>query len=128
MLLLTLPGSDKEFFLDGLIVETVLLNLWASDLARVSATCRSLCMPALAAAHRSLLTLLGGLQCSTLRELERGSWIAQLAEWEDVVAANVVWLQADREAVKLQTKVRGRPIILEAGTLPPARWAACLPA
>jgi hypothetical protein len=104
-MLLTLR-SGAEFFLDGLIVETILLNLRAGDLARVCSSCRSLCMPSQAAAHRSLLELLSRLQCSTLRDLERGSWIVQLAKWEDVVSDNVVWLQAERSATALRSKVR----------------------
>lgn len=103
-MLLSLP-SGVEFFLDGLVLETILCSLRAVDLRSVSSTCRALCMPAQAAAHRSLQTLLQRLQCTTLRELERGSWITQLLEWEIVVGDNVAWLQADASSMVLIEKV-----------------------
>mmetsp|Transcript_49360 Transcript_49360/g.106910 ORF Transcript_49360/g.106910 Transcript_49360/m.106910 type:complete len:340 (-) Transcript_49360:1257-2276(-) len=93
--------SGADFFLDGLVVECILLNLKADDLHSVSITCRSLRFPAQAAAHRALLLLAESLSCTLLRHCERGSWISQLREWEAVRQANLVWLNGDEKAVVL---------------------------
>ena len=97
---LKLP-SGAEFFLDGLVVECILLNLCANDLANVCSACRSLCCPSQGAAERALAALIQKLQCALLRHCERGSWIAQLREWETVQACNLVWLQGDTDSLVL---------------------------
>jgi len=38
--------------------------------------------------------LVGRMQCVLLRHCERGSWITQLREWEEVEKANLMWFQA----------------------------------
>jgi len=83
-----------EFYLDGLVVECILLNLRSRDLATISAVCRALRLPAQSAAYRALTGLVQRMQCTLLRHYERGSWIAQLREWETLLADNLVWLQA----------------------------------
>ena len=92
-MLLQLP-SGAEFYLDGLVLETILLNLRAADLANVCLTCRALSQPAQAAARGAAQLLLTRLQTTRMREMERGSAIAQLLSWESVVGDNLVWLQA----------------------------------
>ena len=44
--------NDQPVYLDGLIVECILCNLRARDLATVSSVCRALQLPAAAAAQR----------------------------------------------------------------------------
>jgi len=51
--------------------------------------------PAQLAAHRILVAVVRRMQSSLLRHCERGSWIAQLREWEALEASNLVWLQAN---------------------------------
>ena len=84
----------SEFYLDGLMVECILLNLRSRDLATVSTVCRALRLPAQSAAYRALTALVQRMQCALLRHYERGSWISQLREWEQLGSANLVWLQA----------------------------------
>lgn len=90
---LTLAGRD--FYLDGLVLECILSNFTARGLAIISEVSRCLRAPAQLAAHRSLVLLVQQLQSSLLRHCQRGSWIGQLADWEAVAAANVLWLQAE---------------------------------
>jgi len=84
----------SEFYLDGLMVECILLNLGSRDLATVSTVCRALRLPSQSAAYRALSALVQRMQCTLLRHYERGSWISQLREWEQLSNANIVWLQA----------------------------------
>ena len=84
----------SEFYLDGLMVECILLNLRSRDLATVSTVCRALRLPSQSAAYRALSALVQRMQCTLLRHYERGSWISQLREWEQLSNANLVWLQA----------------------------------
>ncbi|KAL3904373.1 MAG: hypothetical protein SGPRY_011306, partial [Prymnesium sp.] len=86
-------GSDC--YLDGLIVEAILVNLCAKDLAIVSTVCRALRAPAQQAAHRGLVKLVQSSQGMLLRHCERGSWVSQLREWETVRSSCVMWLQAE---------------------------------
>mmetsp|Transcript_29559 Transcript_29559/g.87912 ORF Transcript_29559/g.87912 Transcript_29559/m.87912 type:complete len:344 (+) Transcript_29559:46-1077(+) len=102
-MLLQLP-SGAEFYLDGLVLETILLNLRAADLANVCLTCRALSQPAQAAARGAAQLLLTRLQTTRMREMERGSAIAQLLSWESVVGDNLVWLQAVEEAATIIVK------------------------
>ena len=90
---LTICGT--EFYLDGLVLECILSSFRANELARLSAVCRALRSPSQLAAHRTLLRIVRQLQASLLRHHDRGSWIRQLADWEDVVATNFMWIQAD---------------------------------
>ena len=46
--------SGAEFYLDGLLVECILADLRARNLASVAMVCRSLRLPAQAAAYRAL--------------------------------------------------------------------------
>ena len=92
--------NDSPLYLDGLVVECILCNLRASDLATVSRVCRALQLPAAAAAHKQVLELVARMECTLLRHCERGSWITQLREWELLTAANIIWLQADEELLK----------------------------
>lgn len=96
--------SGAEFFLDGLVIDSILLHLSSADLCAACATCKSLVWPTQAVAHRQLNLLAESLQCSLLRHCERGTWIAQLREWEEVKAANLVWLQGDRSTCVLVTQ------------------------
>ena len=68
--------NDSPLYLDGLVVECILCNLRASDLATVSRVCRALQLPAAAAAHKQVLELVARMECTLLRHCERGSWIA----------------------------------------------------
>ena len=79
-MLLQLP-SGAEFYLDGLVLETILLNLRAADLAHVCLTCRALSQPAQAAARGAAQLLLTRLQTTRMREMERGSATAQTRDW-----------------------------------------------
>lgn len=94
-------ANNTEIYLDGLILETILSSFRAAELATLSAVCKTLRSPAQLAAHRALVQLVQGLQSSLLRHCERGSWISQLAEWEAVKAANVMWLQAEEQHTAL---------------------------
>jgi len=109
----------SEFFLDGLILEAILSNFKAHELAILSAVCRSLRSPAQLAAHRTLLETVRQLQSSLLRHCERGSWIHQLGEWEAVKAANVLWLQASQENIGLLKQLNQDDVQL-------VKWAADL--
>ena len=93
--------ASTDFYLDGLILETILETFRARELATLSGVCRALRSPAQLAAHRALLAIVQHMQSSLLRHCERGSWIHQLGEWEAVMAANVIWLQADAEHCSL---------------------------
>ena len=84
----------SEFYLDGLVVECILLNLRSRDLATISTICRALRLPSQSAAYRALTALVQRMQCTLLRHYERGSWISQLREWETLVSDNLIWLQA----------------------------------
>ena len=87
--------SGAEFYLDGLIVECILGNLRSRGLATAAMVCRTLRLPAQAAAYRSLTTIVDRMQCELMQRYERGSsWIRQLREWETLEADNKVWLQA----------------------------------
>lgn len=87
--------SGAEFYLDGLIVECILGNLRARSLATAAMLCRTLRLPAQAAAYRALTTIVDRMQCELMQRYERGSsWIRQLREWESLDADNKVWLQA----------------------------------
>jgi len=99
MLITLREGTD--FYLDGLIIETILSTFCARDLVVLSAVSHSMRAPAQLAAHRSLVALVRRLQCKLLRHCERGSWIAQLREWEAVEASNLVWLQAEADHTTL---------------------------
>ena len=83
-----------EFYLDGLIVECILLNLRSRSLATVTRVSMALRKPAQSAANRARTALVDRMQCTLLRHYERGSWISQLREWETLEADNKVWLQA----------------------------------
>ena len=85
--------NDQPVYLDGLIVECILCNLRARDLATVSSVCRALQLPA-AAAHKQVLDLVARMECTLLRHCERGSWISQLKAWEAARAAVRMWLCA----------------------------------
>jgi len=87
--------SGADFYLDGLIVEAIMLNLSAKELATVSSVCHALRTPAQLAAHRGLVQLVNRMQGVLLRHCERGSWISQLREWESVRTSCVMWLQAE---------------------------------
>jgi len=110
---LTLPigdeGLTREFYLDGLVVETILSHLRGLDLANVGLVCRSLLFPADAVAHRALLATAAGLECHRLRQFERGSWVAQLIQWERLVDANMLWLQASPEFLTVSGAPGGDP-------------------
>ena len=86
--------NDQPVYLDGLIVECILCNLRARDLATVSSVCRALQLPAAAAAHKQVLDLVARMECTLLRHCERGSWISQLKAWEAARAAVRMWLCA----------------------------------
>ena len=87
--------SGAEFYLDGLIVECILGNLRSRGLATAAMVCRTLRLPAQAAAYRALTTIVDRMQCELMQRYERGSsWIRQLREWETLEADNKVWLQA----------------------------------
>ena len=87
--------SGAEFYLDGLIVECILGNLRSRALATAAMVCRTLRLPAQAAAYRSLTTIVDRMQCELMQRYERGSsWIRKLREWETLEADNKVWLQA----------------------------------
>ena len=87
--------SGAEFYLDGLLVECILADLRARNLASVAMVCRSLRLPAQAAAYRALTRIVDRMQCKMMERYERGSsWIRKLREWEALDAANKVWLQA----------------------------------
>jgi len=87
--------SGAEFYLDGLLVECILADLRARNLASVAMVCRSLRLPAQAAAYRALTRIVDRMQCKLMERYERGSsWVKQLREWEALDAANKVWLQA----------------------------------
>ena len=96
--------SGADFYLDGLIIETILSTFGARDLALLSAVCHSMRAPAQLAAHRSLVGLVRRMQCALLRHCERGSWITMLREWEALEAKNLVWLQAEDEHTTLATQ------------------------
>ena len=93
--------EGKDVYLDGLIIETILSTFCARDLSVLSNVCHTLRAPAQLAAHRTLVSLVRRLQCTLLRHCERGSWIAQLREWEAVEASNLIWLQAEAESTTL---------------------------
>mmetsp|Transcript_4354 Transcript_4354/g.13990 ORF Transcript_4354/g.13990 Transcript_4354/m.13990 type:complete len:359 (+) Transcript_4354:41-1117(+) len=100
MLSLTLR-CGAEYFLDGLLVETILSNLGATDLAAVAATCSSLRRPCEAVAATSLRLLLVRMQTEPVRaELVRGA-IARLMLWELIAADCHLWLQADERYLTL---------------------------
>ena len=83
-----------DFWLDGLIIETILGYFCASQLATLCAVCKSLRPPAQLASHRALIGLVSCLQSSLLQHYARGTWIHQLRNWEAMHAATVMWLQA----------------------------------
>jgi len=87
--------ASRDFYLDGLILEEILSNFCASELATLSAVARGLRAPAQLSAHRTLMQLVQRLQASLLRHCQRGSWISQLAAWEAVFASNLLWIQAE---------------------------------
>jgi hypothetical protein len=93
--------SGKEFFLDGLVLETILGQLCGGDLARVSSTCQLLNHVSEAVAQRALSRLAKRLQCTRLRLFDGGSRISQLIAWEQLAEATVLWLQADRSRVRV---------------------------
>ena len=99
-MLITLK-SDQEFYLDGLIIENILSSFAARDLAVLSAVCSSLRAPAQLAARSTLISLAKRMQATLLRQCERGSWIAQLREWEALEATNLIWLQAEEKHTTL---------------------------
>ena len=88
-------SGGVEVYLDGLILETILSTFKARDLAQLALVCQSLRAPAQLAAHRSLVLPVKRLQGTLLRHLERGSWIAQLREWEALALRQEVWFQAE---------------------------------
>lgn len=90
-------GTDSyhDVYLDGLVIETILSTFAARDLAVLSQVCQTMRAPAQLAAHRILVAVVRRMQSSLLRHCERGSWIAQLREWEALEASNLVWLQAN---------------------------------
>ena len=45
--------------------------------------------------------LIKRMQATLLRHLERGSWIAQLRDWEAIEATNLLWLQAGETSTTL---------------------------
>ena len=96
--------SGMDVYLDGLCVECILSTFNARDLAVLSQVCQTMRAPAQLAAHRTLLLLVRRLQATLLRHCERGSWIAQLREWEATKQANLVWLQAEEAHTALVTQ------------------------
>ena len=87
--------SGTDFYLDGLIIETILSTFNAKDLALLSCVCHTMRAPAQLAAHRTLIGVVRRMQCTLLRHCERGSWINMLRDWELLIASNKVWLQAE---------------------------------
>jgi len=99
--------SGAEFYLDGLVVETILSHFSARDLALLCSVCQTLRAPVQLAAQRTLVGLVRRLQGSLLRHCERGSWITQLRQWELLEQSNRVWLQANKTAVTLVKQGEG---------------------
>ena len=93
--------SGVEVYLDGLIIECILSTFRAADLATLSQVCHAMRAPAQLAAHRTLVMLIKRMQATLLRHLERGSWIAQLRDWEAIEATNLLWLQAGETPANL---------------------------
>jgi hypothetical protein len=99
-MLVTLQNG-KEIFLDGLVLENIFRQLCGSDLARVSTTCRVLNHVSEIVAQRALARLAKRLQCTRLRLFDGGSRIFQLIVWEQLAESTVLWLQADRDRVRV---------------------------
>ena len=88
-------SSGADFYLDGLVVDSILSHMGSRELATLSTTCKAMQGPSQQMAQRKLVYLVSRMQGTLLRHCERGSHISQLREWETVEASNVLWLQAE---------------------------------
>lgn len=108
--------AGSGVWLDGLVVECILLNLSADDLARVCLACKALSEPAQAAAKSLLLELMCRIECTPMQRCDRGTSIAQLRAWGETIRKNLVWLQADADAAVLVVQ-DGEPRVKSAADL-----------